>query len=568
MPAKHAIDKCDIFKGSILQSWFCVIAVCAAILLVGCATPSSQPEERAKMFVEENTKGAVDGLAVKQKSEQSQPSSQLPVRYQRPSYHLGESGGASNSTGMESTVAVPVGAKYSPAGPKPLYHVMKVLAELKSMNVSWANDVDRSALVYVTVMPEEDFFEAIENILRQLDYYYELQRKTIVIKHKETKRFHIAMPFLASTFSTSVGGDVLGSTEGTNMSGTLNISSNDNQFDIWTNIKENLDTILEIWTAPLASVTPTESTSESATTETSETETAATALVPAQRPIGKGYYVIDQPIGLITVTAPRSLLTKVEDYLNSLKKELYRQISIEAKIIEVTLTGNNTTGVDWSSIAQLSGGFGFTMDIGQRISSVASAAANQSSFLTMNGPTQFSVLIDAMKKQGNVEVLSNPKISVMNGQPAMISVGENVTYVDSVSSTTTDGVTTFSISTASIMSGLGLGVIATIMENDEIILAITPVTSSLSETIQYETIGTNKVGIPKVNLREMNTMVRVKNGEMLVVGGLIDNKATYANDYVSGLGEVPFLGKMFKTDGTETTKKELIILMRPQIISF
>jgi general secretion pathway protein D/MSHA biogenesis protein MshL len=155
----------------------------------------------------------------------------------------------------------------------------------------------------------------------------------------------------------------------------------------------------------------------------------------------------------------------------------------------------------------------------------------------------------------------------MNGQPAMISVGENVTYVDSVESTNNEGIVSFTINTSSVMSGLGLGVIATIMENDEIILSITPVTTSLTQPIEYKTFGVNQVGLPVVNLREMNTIVRVRDGEMLVVGGLIDQKSTYGNDKVAGLGDIPFAGKLFRSDGTNSAKKELIILMRPKIIS-
>jgi protein transport protein HofQ len=65
----------------------------------------------------------------------------------------------------------------------------------------------------------------------------------------------------------------------------------------------------------------------------------------------------------------------------------------------------------------------------------------------------------------------------------------------------------------------------------------------------------------------MNTLVRVKNGEMLVVGGLIDQQSTYGNDKVSALGDIPFLGKLFRSDGTNSVKKELVVLLRPRIIS-
>jgi len=387
-----------------------------------------------------------------------------------------------------------------------------------------------------------------------------IQGNTIIIKHKETKRFHIAMPFMSTTYSTGIGGDVLGSTEGSNMSGTLNMASKENTFDIWKNIRTNLDKILEIWSAPPPTSQTPVTAPASGSTAASTAQPVPAATVPAPD-AGKGYYTIDQPIGLITVTAPPSLLKKVSSYLNNLRHELYRQISIEAKIVEVTLTKDNTTGINWNDL--LSSSFGFNVDF-QKMSS----SSTRGQFLTIDNKS-FALILDAMKQQGHVEVLSSPKISVMNGQPAMISVGQNVKYVDSVSSTTdgTTGSVTYTVNTASVMSGLGMGVVATIGDNNEIILSLTPVTSQLSEPIEYKVFGSNQVGLPKVSLREMNTIVRVKSGEMLVVGGLIDNTSSYSDNHVSGLGKIPGIGKLFRNNGTVVTKKELVILLRPRIIS-
>jgi general secretion pathway protein D/MSHA biogenesis protein MshL len=617
-----------------------------AAVLWGCV-PQPNPEEQSANFIKEHTKGAIDGSAAKQEPAQVD---QLPARYQRPSYLLSTPTGGGR--GANTDLSIPVGARITPTGPKPLRLVMQELAKLKSMNISWANDVDQESLVHVTIMPEEDFFEAIDNVLRQLDYFHEVRGNTIVVSHKETKKFHVAMPFMSSSYSTAVGGDVLGNTQGTNMSGNLTLTSNDNKFDIWVNIEKNMDKILEIWSVPPPPVAPVavaadpgNQVAQSPQTPPAVAEAPAVTNAANSGHSGLGYYTIDRPIGLITVTAPRPLLEKIENYLNNLTGEIYRQVSIEAKIIEVTLSSDNTTGLDWSSLLHTS--IGATLDTGifrpdtassklttttrhQEVSGSTSLTGPDSS-MTINGPNSsmavagggstvtgpdstvtttgpnssitvvgpnqamktasdtvmqsgsmlaqkfvtmtpinFNVLIDAMKEQGHVEVLSNPKISVMNGQPAMISVGENVTYIKSVSSTTDSQTNTISytVTPDSVMSGLGMGVIATIMDDNQIILSLTPVTSSLTQPIEYRTFGTNQVGLPKVNLREMNTMVRVKNGEMLVVGGLTDTAATYNNTGVAGLGSMPGpLGKLFKRDGTASRKKELIILLRPQIIS-
>jgi len=229
------------------------------------------------------------------------------------------------------------------------------------------------------------------------------------------------------------------------------------------------------------------------------------------------------------------------------------------------LQNDSNTGVDWSKLLK-NANFDFNITFGN-IEAATPLGDNRS--LTMNAKA-FSLVIDALQTQGETRILSNPKISVMNGQPAMINIGEDQTYVSKVSSDTTkDGITTFTISTDSVFSGLGLGVVATIMENDEIILNLMPVTSQLQD-LTYETFGGvtgSRVGLPVVKLRELNTTVRVIDGGMLVVGGMIDTEKGQTAKKVPVLGNIPFLKNLFRSDAKKDGRKELIILMRPKIIS-
>ncbi len=492
---------------------------------------------------------------------QQQAAATLPVRFQQPSYLVRPATGL----GVTEDITVPVGADISTkTGPVPLRDIIKRLAALKNMNVSWANDVDQNALVDVDIRAEDDFFASLDHLLRQLDYFYEVEGNTIVVKYKDVRKFHIAMPFIGASYSQGIGGDVLGgSGQAGNMQGLIQLTSQSSEFDIWKNIQENLDKVLEIWTAP----TPT-TTAEGG--QEGGQDQAATPQ-PSRPPAGKGYYTIDKPIGLITVTAPRSLLEKIATYIENLKSELYRQVEIEAKIVEVTLNKDNTTGIDWEGLLQdTANGFSFTMDF-QRLNSAVygmnATAPTYGRFLTL-GNKSFNLFLDAIHEQGTTDVIANPRISVMNGQPAMINIGQNVTYIDSVTSTVDDGVVTYSVTTSSVMSGLGLAVIPTILNDDEVILALTPVTSQLEEPIEYRTFGgSNQVGLPKVKVREMTTLVRVKDGEMLVVGGLIDNIEASNAKKIPGLGDVPGIGKLFGKDGTTVQRKELIIFLKPRIIS-
>ncbi len=544
-------------------------------LLWGCAPLEETTQQQGtkitppKQFDQGDT---LKALADEQKSLSTSEStiideaSQLPVRYQKASYMIGGlSGTTSTSKTTTEELTMPVGADISSTtGPISLRDILKRLAALKNMNVSWASDVDQYSLVDVDIRAEEDFFQSIDNILRQLDYFHEVRGNTIVVKYKETRKFHVAMPFTTSTYSTGVGGNVLGGSSGTSMQGNIQLTSDGNAFDIWENIRSNIDEILEIWeespttTAPAATATPTDQ------TEGGGTAVATATQRPSRSSTGRGYYSIDKPIGLITVTAPRPLINKIEAYLNNLKTEIYRQISIEAKIIEVRLSDQTKTGIDWSQLLD-SKALEYTADFGN-VDWHRPFGDNRGLFLQS---TSFALVVSAIETQGETTVLANPKISVMNGQPAMISIGESATYIDSVSTTFDEGQPTTSVTTSTVMSGLGLGVIATIMENDEIILSITPVVSELQgDEIQYEEFGLNTVGLPVVQIKELNTVVRVKDGQVLVVGGLIDKVDDDDEINVPFLSKLPFIGKwIFSHKSKRKARAELVVVLRPKIVS-
>ncbi len=472
----------------------------------------------------------------------------LPVRFQRPAY-LVEDMGEAGALGPDEDVVIQVGADISSTtGPVQLRDILKRLAALKNMNVSWANDVDQYVMTDVDIRSSDDFFGAIDNLLRQVDYFHEVQANTIVVKYKDTRKFHIAMPPRLETIASSTN---TGESASTALSPTAQVNR-------WESVRTNLDQILEIWSestpaAPAAAVDQVE-------TE----EVAAAAPVTSSRASGKGYYTINETIGFITVTAPQSLLVKIAEYINDLKSELYRQIAIEAKIVEVTLDNSSTTGLDWSDLFEdrsiefeLFEGTGSAHEprIGKFVGNI-------------NIGPSFTVILNAIADQGETKVLSNPKVSVMNGQPAVIYVGDNVTYIDSVSTTITETTTTTSVTTAQATSGIRMEVFPTIIDDEEIILSLTPMISGLNKEIEYRTFGLGlvTVGLPEIRERTMNSIVRIKNGEILVVGGLIDKTEGDQERKVQFLGDLPVINKLFKKNTKTELTKEIVILLRPTIL--
>ena len=555
------------FRHRLRSGALILVALTLFFFLAGCSkkAPDFRGEQQAQDFLKKHTSQAVNADTFQSDAEKEKPGpTELPSRFQQPTFLLSET----ESIGTDD-FAIPVGADISSnAAPVTLREIMKKLAVLKGMNVSWANDVDQGALVDVDIRAEDDFFESIDNILRQLDYFHEVKGNSIIIKHKETRKFHIAMPFMSPQYNMGVGGDVLGGNKvaAHEMTGKIQITSqpeNANSFDIWANVRQNLDQILDIWTTEEVVTQP----APAGQQMLAGAETAQPSVVTNRKP-GKGYYTIDKPVGLITVTAPRSLVEKVGNYIENLKKELYRQVSIEAKIVEVTLSADNRTGINWEDLLQNPNSpFNLSMDF-QKLNPFYRDFGTQNKFLTIN-TQNFGLVLDAIEEQGHVEVISNPKISVMNGQPAMISVGSTITYIDTVEASVEDGVITYSVETSTVMSGLGMAVIATIVDDGEVILTLTPVTSKVKTPIEYKQFGTagSEVGLPEVDIREMTTLVKIKNGEMLIVGGLIDSVSDYSESQIPALGDIPGPGgKLFGESGAARERKELVILLRPVIL--
>ncbi len=531
----------------------------------------------------------------------------LPVQYQKPSYLVDPANKDALDNKTDDAV-LKVGAKISSAKKVVLREIMKPLASQKKLNISWASDVNQDALVDVDIQANDDFYKAIENLLRQVDYFYEINGSTLVIKYRETKQFHIAMPFKKQEFSTGTGGNVLGGGGediAKNVEGTIKLSSEKNEFDIWKNIESHMDSILKIERTVKISTLQT----DGATTDTpangkNEGKKEITKEVTKAVTGGlENYFLIDKPVGLITVTAPRPILEKVEAYFTSLRKEIYKQVSIEAKIIEVQLVDSSSIGINWNSVLKnfdISGAVQFgAQTVGNGVTQVGQVFpyvfSNDTDGKWNDGinhgstydPTRlvsnvrintanFDVFLNALKTQGNTKVLSNPKISVLNGQPSMISVGRNITYVKKVTSNVTgtgaDVTRTYSAEPGSILSGVGLGLTATVLDNNEIIMDLVPVTSELLEGSEKAVIVAGegstaiKMGLPVVNVREMSTTVRVKDGEMLVIGGLISDMNDETGNFAPVVGDIPLIKYLFGYEEKVKNKRELIILLKPRII--
>lgn len=577
-----------------------------------------------------NSKAAEASTVSKHKA-----ASSLPKQFQRPAYMIGDDladAPISTKSDDDDDVELKVGATIrSTTGPQPLWTIMKWLAELKNMNVSWASDVDNKVLVDVDINANDDFYTAIDNLLRQVDYYHEMQGNTIVVKYKETRQYQLGMPFTKHKYSTGIGGNVLGgggNDAADNLEGTIALSSKDNEYDFWATVDTNLNQILQVWKTDDGSADDSKEGSSSDTKSSKkgakDKDSASDIRSMCQDKWGSDYrqveycikqqtkalknlngtaeaqsqgtrrmsgnqnmYFIDKSIGLITVTAPRPILEKVDDYIASLKSRIYKQINIEAKIIEVSLDNESNIGINWDSVLKdfsLSGVINYGDDgqiwpyifSGSDDTTTNSDGSYQKTYdptrfvtsVTMNS-SDYQIFLNALNEEGKTTVLSNPKISLLNGQAAMITVGQNESYVSEVTvDVDDDGDKTYSAETDDILSGLGMALTATVGDNDQIIMNLTPVVSELQDLDKF-TLGDDdnlQLQLPTVNIREMSTTVRVKSGETLVIGGLINDNKTDSGSFLPILGDIPVLKYLFGYETKTEKKTELIILLKPVLL--
>ena len=291
---------------------------------------------------------------------------------------------------------------------------------------------------------------------------------------------------------------------------------------------------------------------------------------------GEGRSVIVSPqAGLVTVRALPQEITAVKNFITATESHLHRQVIIEAKIMEVTLNDDFQQGIKWNKVLDQVGSadiiYSTTGNVVGSVISDTIGGVNSIAFSKKTSSSDFSGVIELLQTQGNVQVLSSPRITATNNQKAVIKVGEDEYFVTEVSSTTTTGTSTTTTPTVELtpfFSGIALDVTPQISKDGSVILHVHPsvtLTDEQNKTIQ---IGSSTLVLPlaQSSVRESDTIIRANSGEVVVIGGLIE---TYNIDMESKtpiLGDIPYLGELFKNKSQKSQKRELVIMLKPIVI--
>ncbi|SFV52254.1 MSHA biogenesis protein MshL [hydrothermal vent metagenome] len=273
--------------------------------------------------------------------------------------------------------------------------------------------------------------------------------------------------------------------------------------------------------------------------------------------------IINKNAGLITVTATKRQLERFGKYLKKLQDKVQLQVLINVKILSVTMSKGKSTGIDWRQLYSLE-----KLDLSS--SNTFNSSGGVSRIFTMNLGGSLNQVIKFLKTQGDVTSLSNPKVLTLNNQPALITSGTEYFY-KLASSTTQQGTgggvaaTTQNNTVQSVFAGVLLSITPEISDDKTITLKINP---SLSETTTNvsQTLNTGRDMPPDLNRRQLSSVVTVKDGNRIILGGLISTQNVTNTNKVPLLGDIPFISSLFKYEEKTKETRELVIIIEPHII--
>lgn len=447
---------------------------------------------------------------------------------------------------------------------QPVRLALSQLATAYKLNIVVDQDVEGPVTVDLNDLPLEKVLEAV---LEPLGLAWKWQDGLLRVSRLETRNFNIDYLRLvrsgagSSSSSTSLSGGGGGSSG----SSSSTIAQNDT-IDFWNELEEQLEAILERSDDDYAGrERPME------TTVQTDRETNITTTLTRSVEESAGRLVIDRLSGTIQITTSRARMKNVVEFLTRVEEGIKRQVYIEAKVVEVALSDDRSLGIDWNEI-----------DFGELVLSsnvtIANPAGGANALpATLTGTyirsfgsgvlESIDAALTALEEQGQVKVVAQPRIRTLNNQSAIVRVGTERTFF--VTETTIvpqaggDSIITTTNTPSTITEGLVLTVTPQISANGVVTMDVTPILTRIAGT---DVSPDGLSNAPRLDIRQTSTLVRVHDGETIVVGGLIQETVSNTERAVPFLGDVPVAGALFSANYDRVVRKELVVFLTPHII--
>ena len=448
--------------------------------------------------------------------------------------------------------------------------------------------------------------EILDRAARQVNMRYEMEGRNLfvmpdapVLRHYRVDYLNVAREARSEIgASTSIARGGSGGGAGNSSNSTLTNNSH-NRF--WETLTQNIRDLLRETdkiipeggeaAAPAAAPAPAPAPAASAPAGVAAPVTPA----PAPARFRESASVIANPeTGVISVRATYRQHMRVREFIDRVMKSAGRQVMIEATIVEVNLSDEYQQGINWTVVRNglpllQVGPAGSVLPSGVPVSGVIPSMTNFTPSYTRigaNNTMQLFAALRLLESFGNTKVLSSPKISALNNQAALLKVTEDLVYF-TLSANYTPGsagsAPTFTLTSTpnTVSVGLVMSVMPQVGEGDEVTLILRP---TLSRVVSYvddpavpiylaqarnDGINVSEISsrIPQIQTREMESVIKVRSGDTAVLGGLMRDDVSGTTDQTPGIGSVPGLGELFKYKKKASSKSELVIFLRPTVVS-
>lgn len=411
---------------------------------------------------------------------------------------------------------------------------------------------------------DKPFSRVIDRIARLAGLRYEYRDGILRVERDLPYQYNYAVDFLNLTRSgqsnISINTQVLGAGGDGLSGGSGNTINSSYEGDIWNSLAEGIRGILDY--------TPTNLVSNLAT--------------GAGGFAANNSYNINRQAGVLTVTATERQHELIRKYLAKVKESVSSQVLIEAKIVEVTLDDKYNTGIDWGVLADQNLGIQISGDFSPNL-----GADNQTNVLAIQGLRNLKAAVRLTEQFGTSRTISSPRLHAMNNQQAILTFAENFVYftIEVEEETRNDGTQdeNSSLTIDSQLNTVPIGVILVLqpsinLETQEVTMNIRPTLSRITDTVSDPAVALtisrsddqNIAGttseIPVIEVRELDSVLKIKSGQVMVIGGLMREISVNNDAGVPYLSSIPYAGNLFKSVKKETEVIETIIFIKATIV--
>lgn len=461
--------------------------------------------------------------------------------------------------------------------------VIDNLADTCDLSVVIKDDAAKSRMdkkLYYVKLRNSTLKGFLNTILKDNDLNYTLKGNKLTISYLITRTFRIhylsgqrigkstANVTIAGSEDSSTGGRTGTNTANSSLSKTgIEIESTD-AFEFWKTVEREVQRIL-IGAAD-GSIHYTKS---------GDTWTGPEGKIWEYNPLAP---IINPEAGMVTVTGTDRQISRVARYIHAVTKQISSQVLIDIRILNVTFDDSTTTGVDWSQLYSLQNLTvnsllmaqrnveSFTFDTSSGITEYTALDGTQprtAQLMSLTGNTDVTEVVKFLSTQGDVKTVSSPRVMTLNNQPALISVGQELFYKiksSSTASSTGGAVAAEGELVDSVFAGILLDITPEIGDNGIITLKINPSISETADTVNADS-GVRTIP-PDLKRRQIASVIKVRDGQHAILGGLISSQTGFKDNHVPLLGDIPGLGALFKRQEKINKVEELVFIITPHIV--